>query len=388
MGNVKPSSGDNRPAGAASRAPDGAAGSGNGPAGEGGGRAQGFAGPSTYAALDLGTNNCRLLVAKPSRRGFQVVDAFSRIIRLGEGLTSSGRLSEPAMQRTIDALQVCADKLRRRGVGRSRLIATEACRSASNGSAFLDRVRDETGLALEIVSRETEAKLAVTGCASLIDQDARTVLVFDIGGGSSELIWLDFSAEPRRRLHPLGLGADRAIRAWTSLPVGVVTLSERFGGRDVDQALYDRMVDHVAQMLEAFEATHRIGRHLAGGQAHLLGTSGTVTTVAGIHLALPAYDRRKVDGCWLANGEVRSVSDRLISMSYDERVAQPCIGRDRADLVLAGCAILDAMLRMWPCERLRVADRGLREGMLASMMGEDGVHRRRRRAETGPGGAW
>ncbi|MFO1171194.1 MAG: Ppx/GppA phosphatase family protein [Hyphomicrobiaceae bacterium] len=384
------SSGDSRLIGAACGTPDGAGGSGNAPAGNGQGPdgAGGIANPQTYAALDLGTNNCRLLVAKPSRRGFQVVDAFSRIIRLGEGLTGSGRLSEPAMQRTIEALQVCADKLRRRGVGRSRLIATEACRSAANGSEFLDRVREETGLALEIVSRETEAKLAVTGCASLIDQDARTVLVFDIGGGSSELIWLDFSTEPRRRLHPLGLGADRAIRAWTSLPVGVVTLSERFGGREVDQALYDRMVDYVANMLEDFEATHRIGRQLETGQAHLLGTSGTVTTVAGIHLALPAYDRRKVDGCWLVNGEVRSVSDRLIGMSYEERVAQPCIGRDRADLVLAGCAILEAMLRMWPCERLRVADRGLREGMLASMMAEDGVHRRRRRSEAGPGGAW
>jgi exopolyphosphatase/guanosine-5'-triphosphate,3'-diphosphate pyrophosphatase len=341
-----------------------------------------------YAALDLGTNNCRLLVAKPSRRGFQVVDAFSRIIRLGEGLTGSGRLSEPAMQRTIEALHVCADKLKRRCVGRSRLIATEACRAAANGPEFLDRVRQETGLDLEVVSRETEAKLAVTGCASLIDEDASTVLVFDIGGGSSELIWLDFTSEPRRRLHPLGLGADRAIRAWTSLPVGVVTLSERFGGRDVDHALYEAMVAHVHEMLEAFETTHRIAGQLNTGQAHLLGTSGTVTTVAGLHLALPAYDRRKVDGCWLANGEVRNVSSRLIAMSYDQRVAEPCIGRDRADLVLAGCAILEAMLRMWPCERLRVADRGLREGMLASMMAEDGMHRRRRRNDAAPGGRW
>lgn len=390
MGNVQRPSGHNRQAGAVYGTPDGAGGSGNGPAGNGKGPDSlgGTAAQPIYAALDLGTNNCRLLVAKPSRRGFQVVDAFSRIIRLGEGLTGSGRLSEPAMQRTIDALHVCADKLKRRGVGRSRLIATEACRSAANGPEFLDRVRKETGLDLEIVSRETEAKLAVTGCASLIDEDATTVLVFDIGGGSSELIWLDFSAEPRRRLHPLGLGADRAIRAWTSLPVGVVTLSERFGGREVDHGLYEAMVAHVGEMLETFEATHRIAEQLSRGQAHLLGTSGTVTTVAGLHLALPAYDRRKVDGCWLANGEIRNVSSRLIGMSYDQRVAEPCIGRDRADLVLAGCAILEAMLRMWPCERLRVADRGLREGMLASMMAEDGMHRRRRRNEPTPRGRW
>jgi exopolyphosphatase/guanosine-5'-triphosphate,3'-diphosphate pyrophosphatase len=337
--------------------------------------------PPVYAALDLGTNNCRLLVAKPSRRGFQVVDAFSRIIRLGEGLSVSGRLSEAAMHRTIDALQICADKLRRRGVGRSRLIATEACRSATNGPEFLALVKERTGLALEIVSRETEARLAVTGCASLIDQAAATVLVFDIGGGSSELIWLDFADMPQHRPHPLGLGADKAIRAWTSLPVGVVTLSERFGGREVGRVVYEAMVAHVGEMLDGFESLHRIGARICAGPAHLLGTSGTVTTVAGIHMALPAYDRRKVDGCWLESSQIRQVSDRLIAMSYDERVAQPCIGRDRADLVLAGCAILEAMLRRWPCERLRVADRGLREGMLATMMAEDGMHRRRRRFE-------
>ncbi len=381
------SSGDNREAGPPCATPVGA-GDGHGnpastdsPAERAGNGAAGSASSPIYAALDLGTNNCRLLVAKPSRRGFQVVDAFSRIIRLGEGLSATGRLSEVAMDRTIDALQVCADKLKRRGVERSRLIATEACRAAANGAEFLDRVKDRTGLVLEIVSRETEAKLAVTGCASLIDGEASTVLVFDIGGGSSELIWLDFGDEPRRRPHPLGLGADRAIRAWTSLPVGVVTLSEQFGGREVDRGVYEAMVAYVREMLDRFEAVHQIGDRLCSGTAHLLGTSGTVTTVAGIYLALPAYDRRKVDGCWLENAQIREVSDRLIAMSYDERVAQPCIGRDRADLVLAGCAILEAILRMWPCERLRVADRGLREGMLATMMAEDGMHRRRRRFE-------
>jgi exopolyphosphatase/guanosine-5'-triphosphate,3'-diphosphate pyrophosphatase len=391
-GKVQRSSGDNRRTGPMRETPDGVGGRSGEPAGNANAvdRAQADQPPAggspVYAALDLGTNNCRLLVAKPSRRGFQVVDAFSRIIRLGEGLTASGRLSEAAMQRTIDALQVCADKLQRRGVARSRLIATEACRSAANGSEFLDRVKERTGLALEIVSRETEAKLAVTGCASLIDRDASMVLVFDIGGGSSELIWLDFADEPRRRPHPMGLGADRAIRAWTSLPVGVVTLSERFGGREVDRDVYEAMVAHVRDMLEGFEAEHQIGDRLSSGLAHLLGTSGTVTTVAGIHLALPAYDRRRVDGCWLENGQIREVSDRLIAMSYDERVAQPCIGRDRADLVLAGCAILEAILRMWPCERLRVADRGLREGMLATMMAEDGMHRPRRRRFDQPSG--
>ncbi len=338
-----------------------------------------------YGALDLGTNNCRLLVARPSRRGFLVIDAFSRIIRLGEGVTHSRRLSEAAMQRTIEALKVCAEKMRRRGVKRSRLIATEACRIAENREEFVDRVQTETGLKIEIVSRETEAKLAVSGCASLLDRNCESALVFDIGGGSSELIWLDLTRSQQmwRRSLSDRLEAQNCISAWTSLPVGVVSLAEKYGGRDVTMGAFEAMVAHVTKLLTEFEREHNLQQRMANGNAHLLGTSGTVTTIAGIHLCLPYYDRSRVDGCWLSSGAVRSVSDGLIAMSYAERVAQPCIGADRADLVLAGCAILEAMLRMWPCERLRVADRGLREGILATLMAEDGHSRWRR----GPHGA-
>jgi exopolyphosphatase / guanosine-5'-triphosphate,3'-diphosphate pyrophosphatase len=332
---------------------------------------------SVYGALDLGTNNCRLLVAKPSRRGFVVIDAFSRIIRLGEGVLSSGKLSDAAMKRTVDALRVCADKMRRRGVTRSRLIATEACRVATNSAEFMDRVQNETGLKLEIVGRETEAKLAVSGCASLLDRNCDWALVFDIGGGSSELIWLDLKrlGRGRRTLH------DRAeiqncVAAWTSLPIGVVSLAERHGGRDVTPANYEAMVEDVMVALRGFESQHRFGERVTEGSAHFLGTSGTVTTISGIHLKLPAYERSRVDGCWLSERDVRTVSNDLIAMSYADRVAQPCIGHERADLVLAGCAILEALLRMWPCERLRVADRGLREGILTTLMAEDGHERR------------
>ncbi|MEZ5773872.1 MAG: Ppx/GppA phosphatase family protein [Hyphomicrobiaceae bacterium] len=336
-----------------------------------------------YAALDLGTNNCRLLVARPSRRGFMVIDAFSRIIRLGEGVSRTGRLSDGAMTRTLEALKICADKMNRRGVGRSRLIATEACRIAQNGPEFIERARRETSLSLEIVDRETEARLAVSGCASLIDPEVDWVLVFDIGGGSSELIWLDLSRRQVRSSRSLAerLEAQGCIAAWTSLPVGVVTLSERFGGRQVTTAAFEEMVRHVTDMLAGFEAEHRIARRIEGMRTHLLGTSGTVTTVAGIHLGLRSYDRNAVDGCWLQTPSVRSVTERLIALDYAGRIAEPCIGQDRADLVLAGCAILEALIRTWPCERLRVADRGLREGILATLMAEDGVfrHRRRRR---------
>jgi exopolyphosphatase/guanosine-5'-triphosphate,3'-diphosphate pyrophosphatase len=337
---------------------------------------------SAYAALDLGTNNCRLLVARPSRRGFKVIDAFSRIIRLGEGVSATGRLSEAAIERTLEALEVCAAKIERHQVVRSGLIATEACRLAANASDFLERARASTGLDIQIVSRETEAKLAVCGCASLIDFACDSALVFDIGGGSSELIWLDLRRHRHAMRHSLAerLEAQSCIAAWTSLPVGVVTLAERFGGRFVDRTTFAAMVDHVAGLLAPFEANHRLHSRLGLGRTHMLGTSGTVTTLAGVHLGLPRYERSRVDGCWLQAEEVRAVTSGLVDATYEERAAQPCIGRERADLVLAGCAILEAMMRMWPCQRLRVADRGLREGILATLMAEDGVYRSERRS--------
>lgn len=339
-----------------------------------------------YAALDLGTNNCRLLLARPSRRGFYVVDAFSRIIRLGEGLARTGRLSEDAMGRTMDALKVCAGKIARGRVHRSRLVATEACRVASNSAEFLDRVRRETGLDIEVLSQEGEARLAVTGCASLIDLKSRHVLVFDIGGGSSELIWLDMHRrrEPWRDVLPGREDAQRCMTAWTSLPIGVVTLAEKFGGRTVTPVTYEAMVTFVGDRLAAFEAEHAIRRRVGAGRLHLLGTSGTVTTVAGIQLGLKRYDRNRVDGTWLRTGDFARVTSRLLGMTYEERVGQACIGRDRADLVLGGCAILEALLRIWPCDRMRVADRGLREGILNTLMSEDGVYQAyRRRPERG-----
>ena len=335
-----------------------------------------------YAALDLGTNNCRLLVARPSRRGFRVIDAFSRISRLGEGVSTSGRLSEAAVERTLEALKICAAKIRRHQVVRSGLIATEACRLAANADEFLERARSETGLDISIVSRETEAKLAVSGCASLIDFDCDFALVFDIGGGSSELIWLDLGRRRQVARHSVSerLEAQNCIAAWTSLPVGVVTLAERFGGKFVNRQMFAGMVEHVVAMLRPFEAEHGLRTRLGRGRTHLLGTSGTVTTVAGVHLRLPRYERSRVDGCWLNVAEVRTVTTGLLDASYEERVAEPCIGKERADLVLAGCAILEAVLQTWPCERVRVADRGLREGILATLMAEDGVYRTERRS--------
>jgi len=317
----------------------------------------------TYAALDLGTNNCRLLIARPTADSFRVVDAFSRIIRLGEGVSASGMLSEAAIARAVEALAVCRDKMANRGATRARLIATEACRAAANGPAFLDRVREQVGIELEIVDRETEALLAATGCTPLIDPRVASVLLFDIGGGSSELVRLGRSA-PANGGPPVP-----TVRAWASLPVGVVTLAERHGGVRVDRELFEAMIGEVATFVEGFAGDDRG----SDGDMHMLGTSGTVTTIAGVHLGLKRYDRRQVDGCWMNDDEVTAVVEQLLAMSFEDRVANGCIGRERADLVLAGCAILESIRRVFPCRRLRVADRGLREGMLVQMMREDGV---------------
>jgi len=303
-------------------------------------------------------------VAHPTSNSFHVVDAFSRIIRLGEGLSHTGQLAEAAIERAVDALKVCALKLARRRNVRTRLIATEAARAAANGAEFLARVKDETGLSLEIIDRETEAGLAAYGCAPLLDPEATGAILFDIGGGSSELVLLDRSCAVDRG------PAVASMRAWTSLPMGVVSLAERHGGKAVSCETFEAMVGEAVPLVAEFAKC--AGAEGADG-IHLLGTSGTVTTIAGVHLELPRYDRRQVDGVWLCAREVNAVVERLIGTSYDERVAHPCIGAERADLVLAGCAIFEAIRRVFPCERLRVADRGLREGLLAQLMRSDGA---------------
>jgi exopolyphosphatase/guanosine-5'-triphosphate,3'-diphosphate pyrophosphatase len=336
---------------------------------ERGGAIHGRDGP-VFAALDLGTNNCRLLVATPGRPGqFRVVDAYSRIVRLGEGLSATGRLSEAAMDRAVEALKICGDKLRNRSIRRARLVATEACRAAENGVKFLDRVREEARIDLEIIDRQTEARLAVSGCGALVERDTDAVVLFDIGGGSSEIALIDLSRHRSPRL-------ANHIVSWTSLPVGVVSLAERYGGRDVTPETFAAMVADVTEMIGAFDGRDRLSHLMKGSRFHLLGTSGTVTTLAGVHLGLERYDRRRVDGLWLDSDNVDRMIATLLGWDFQQRVANPCIGADRADLVLAGCAILEAIRGHWPSPRLRVADRGLREGILSELMAEEGVWRR------------
>lgn len=320
-----------------------------------------------YAALDLGTNNCRLLIARPHDRGFRVIDGFTRIVRLGEGVSVTGRLSDAAMDRTVEALRQCGNKLREHQPTRMRLIATEACRAAENGPGFLTRVKDELGMDLEIVDRRTEAELAVTGCADLIDGEAQGALMFDIGGGSSELAWLDF-----RGGRPRSQGRMSAsIRSWQSLPVGVVSISEKFGGINVTAEVFEAMVSHVSEQLRQFRGREKLRQMIGTHPVHLIGTSGTVTTLAGLHLGLERYERQKVDGLWMRRHDIDDTMRALLAMPFERRVAHPCIGKDRADLVLPGCAIFEAIRREWPTDKVRVADRGLREGILISLMEAD-----------------
>lgn len=311
-----------------------------------------------YAALDLGTNNCRLLIARPAPGGFRVIDAFSRIVRLGEGLSRSDRLSEPAMERTLEALRVCGAKIRRRGVTAARAVATEACRRASNCAEFIELVERETGIAIEIISSQEEGRLALAGCAALLDPVHRHALVFDIGGGSTELMWLAVPAD----------GAPRVLDQ-VSIRCGVIGLTERYGGDRIARAQYRSMVEEVAAEIEPFEERNGIRALLAEGQVQLLGTSGTVTTLAGCHLGLPRYDRRAVDGSHLRVEHARAIIRKLVTLDFDGRAGHPCIGPERADLVLAGCAVLEAICDCCPVDRLRIADRGLREGILVDLIG-------------------
>jgi exopolyphosphatase/guanosine-5'-triphosphate,3'-diphosphate pyrophosphatase len=313
------------------------------------------------AALDLGTNNCRLLIARQGAGGYQVIDAFSRIVRLGEGVSQSGRLSKEAMDRTIDALKICAAKMERRGVSLARAVATEACRRADNCGGFVDRARDEAGITLEIITSGEEADLAFKGCTPLLDRNMPQAIVFDIGGGSTELGWL--------RLKP---GRPPHMVAWHSMPFGVVSLTEEFGAEaaagDNPMAFYRRMVDKVADELDPFRRAIGAGRLISDGAVQMLGTSGTVTTLAGIQLGLPRYERSLVDGSYLGFSDVERISLDLARRDCRGRATLPCIGIERADLVLSGCAILSAICKLWPVGNLRVADRGVREGILMSLM--------------------
>ena len=331
-----------------------------------------------YGALDLGTNNCRLLVACPTKEGFRVVESFSRIVRLGDGLSRTGRLDDRAMDRALAALEICAEKIARRRPVQVRAVATQACRIAENGPEFVATVVERTGIKLSVITPQEEARLSVAGCLNLLDRTMDAALVVDVGGGSTELSWVDLKASKP---------GEASIGAWLSIPAGVVTLAERFPeGGENGEAWFRSMVDYVRGEIDNFNRADRFKPSFQEGRAHLIGTSGAITSLAGMHLGLRRYERSRVDGLWLKHSDCDVAAEKLIAMGAAGRAAEPCIGPDRADLVLAGAAILRAVQDVWPCERVRVADRGLREGILLSLMARptaaSSKRRRRRRGRS------
>lgn len=330
-----------------------------------------------YSAIDLGTNNCRLLVAEQTARGFRVIDSFSRVVRLGEGLSKNGTLSREAIDRTIEALTICVAKIQRRGVTHMRNVATQACREALNCDEFMERVEKEVRIRLHIIDPAEEARLAVLGCKALLDQTFSRAVVFDIGGGSTELIWVK-----------IGQNGTPEILDWTSIPYGVVNLSEKYGTRDaVSPSDYLEMKQTILDAIRSFEMKNQMGKLARQGRVQLLGTSGTITTLTAMYLELETYDRARVDGISVGSVHIRELCRKLSVLDFDERVALKSIGADRADLVVAGCAILECIMDLWPAEEIKVADRGIREGMLLDMMARfqprRGRDNRRRRHPAG-----
>lgn len=328
---------------------------------------QSSCGPRTYAAIDLGTNNCRMLVARPEGNSFRVIDSFSRIVRLGEGVSNSGSLSEDAIERTLSALKVCRSKMRASKVVRARCITTEACRRADNKGEFLDRVRAEADLELEAITPKEEAELTLKGCAPLLKEHHPHALVFDIGGGSTEAVWIDTS-------HTDGPKAIDMI----SLPHGVVTLSEDYPHGTGSNGAFEEIVQRIDEGLVEFDARHAISKHIQNGKVQMLGTSGTVTTLGALQLGLGRYDRSQIDGLHLSFDDIRTVVNNLDQMSVEERMDHPCIGPKRGDLIMSGCAILEAVTRRWDAGSLVVADRGIREGILMSLIAADEAREERR----------
>lgn len=324
-----------------------------------------------FAALDLGTNNCRLLVAQPfvaptrTEQGIRVLDTFSRVVRLGEGLSENNVFLPDAMTRTIIALKGCQAKLARHDVKYARYVATEACRRAENRAEFIGRVREETGIAIEIISNEEEAKLAFLGCSTLLSPASDQAIVFDIGGGSTEFMWVR-----RDPATPPEMLCDFRITDWLSLNKGVMNLSEEFGGAAFAEVYFDELVEYLVKRLLDFEKKNKIGDAIRAGSAQMLSTSGTMTTLAALHLGLSHYERSRVDGFTFSMKDLRAVAKKVLAMSPSKRFSNQCIGPDRAEFIVSGCAILEAIHTLWPALEITVGDRGVREGIILSLMQE------------------
>lgn len=317
------------------------------------------------AAIDLGTNSCRLLIARVDGQTFRIVDSFSRVVRLGEGVQTSALLTEEAIDRTLDALRICKQKITSNQVSSLRAVATEACRMAENRDDLISRARTELGLHVEVITPEEEARLALSGCAGILNTRIPYAIAFDIGGGSTEVMWLKITEH--RRLHRRRFPVIELIDC-ISLPCGVVTLVDRYHSQSYDPLIYREIQDEVINDLKNFSIKNNIYHYLENRQVQMVGTSGTVTTLTAMSLGLEKYDRKLIDGCFLDASDAHRLSQQIFEMTKEQRARHCCIGPTRTDLVVMGTAILEGILKTWPVQKLRVADRGVREGILMEMI--------------------
>lgn len=311
-----------------------------------------------YAAIDLGTNSCRLVIAQPTPSSFKVVETFSKITRLGEGIINGNMLAKTAIKRTVSALKVCSAIMNEyQPMIRSRFVATAACRRALNCQEFEKIVKRETKLNMEVISSKEEARLAVVGCMPLLSRTIKRALVFDIGGGSTEI-----------SLARITESGKTYIEGFVSLPYGVVTISEAFPAHDMTKLAYDTIIERTHKILREFEDKYKITEAIRNQEIQVIGTSGTVTVLGAVHLGLPRYNRAAVDGISLSGEELDKVIKRIKNMEHEGRCKHSCIGKTKADLTISGCAIVEALCSFWPILEVTIADRGIREGILLDMM--------------------
>ena len=313
---------------------------------------------SHYAAIDLGTNSCRLVIASPTPTSFRVVETFSKVVRLGEGIIQENELASKAMKRTIQALKVCRGVMDEYApIVSSRFVATAACRRAKNVAQFVEMAKNSAGIELEVISSKEEARLSVVGCLPLLNRNIKRVLVFDIGGGSTQI--------SLARVTDFG---KTFIEGFVSLPYGVVTISEAFADHEMNTLEYSTVMERTQNILAEFEEKYHIYEAIENQEIQVIGTSGTVTVLGAVHLKLPRYNRSAVDGVAISAPDIEATINKIKTMGPEGRYKHPCIGQSKSDLTLAGCAIIEALTTFWPISEITIADRGIREGILLDLM--------------------
>ncbi|HEY4743598.1 MAG TPA: exopolyphosphatase [Desulfuromonadaceae bacterium] len=296
------------------------------------------------AAIDFGTNTARLLIAEVSGPGaFEHVRLEREIVRMGGGFTREAGLSPEARERGMGCLARFSAIIREHGVSRIRAVATSAIRDAANGPAFVEQVRRETGIALTVIDGTAEGRLTLTGVLAGLDSHHDELLIFDVGGGSTE--------------YTLARGGEAQFVR--SLPLGVVRLTE---GKVVPEAMEDK----IRRELDL------LGREMASAGCRvcpgvtLIGTAGTATTLAAISMEMRDYDYRKVNNAVVSRAKIREIYERLLPLAPQERLRVPGLEKGREDLIIAGTLITLQTMEMFGVDALKVSDYGLLEGLVVA----------------------